>query len=158
MTSMKRAITSHPGRLTSREPLPSADLAQQEADLSPRPASEERGASAPREKTRAGRARPRSETTGSGGDRLSPNARARLRLFGRNLRAARVFAELSQRELHERSGVAQSHISELERALTIPKLDTISDLADVLGVDFVDLLSPSPKFEGYRSPRRRGNR
>lgn len=90
-----------------------------------------------------------------GSGAASPAAIALRRLFGRNLREARRHAELSQHELHERSGIAQSHLSELERALVDPKLSTMADLADVLGVDVLELLSPSPSFEGRRAARQR---
>ena len=60
--------------------------------------------------------------------------------FARNLRRARRAAKLTQQEVHLRTGIAQSHISELERCLVDPKLGTIAKLAGLLRVTVSDLV------------------
>ena len=72
---------------------------------------------------------------------MEREAQAMSRLVGRNLRAARSRAGLSQNQLHERAGIAQSHLSHLERGLVYPKLGTLAVLARVLGIAVVDLFS-----------------
>lgn len=68
--------------------------------------------------------------------RLPPERAA----FAANLHRARRAAGLTQAELAERSGVAQSHISQLETGLWEPRLGTIMALAAALGVEPGSLL------------------
>ena len=64
------------------------------------------------------------------------------RLVGRNLRRARKATGLTQEQVSERTGVAQQHLSELERGAGNPTVVTLYELAQVLGVAVVDLVSP----------------
>jgi transcriptional regulator with XRE-family HTH domain len=59
---------------------------------------------------------------------------------GRNLRIARVIADLQQSELAERAGVHQTFISLLERGKRGTTLETIGVLAGVLGCAVEDLM------------------
>ena len=59
------------------------------------------------------------------------------------LRAARLAADLSQRELAEGIGVAQSHVSRYETGVMRPDLDVLPKLARALGVTTDYLLGVS---------------
>jgi transcriptional regulator with XRE-family HTH domain len=61
--------------------------------------------------------------------------------FGRNLRAARVGAGLSQERLSALSSLHRTEISLLERGERDPKLSTILRLAEALGVPATALLA-----------------
>ena len=63
-------------------------------------------------------------------------------VFARNLRRARLAAGLSQQEVHARTGVAQRHISEIERGLRNPSLDLMASLAHAVGKPLHRLLTP----------------
>jgi transcriptional regulator with XRE-family HTH domain len=56
--------------------------------------------------------------------------------FRRALIAARIGAGLTQKELAERMNTTQSTIARLEAGARMPRLDTLSRLASVLGVTF----------------------
>ncbi len=56
------------------------------------------------------------------------------RQFGANLADQRRGAGISQEELGIRANVHRTEISQLERGLRVPRLDTIVKLRDVLGV------------------------
>lgn len=62
--------------------------------------------------------------------------------FGENLARARKAAELSQEEASYRAGVHRTEISQLERGLRMPRVDTVAKLAGALRVD------PGELFEG----------
>lgn len=71
--------------------------------------------------------------------------------FGAALRAARLDAGLSQRQLAEASGRAQQNISGYENGFKAPNLATLLSLTDALGYDVVlrrrdrpDHLPPRP--------------
>ncbi len=59
-----------------------------------------------------------------------------LKSFGRNLRAERSRAGLSQDELGEKIGIDGRHISKIERGLVNTKLTTIIAILDVLEIPF----------------------
>jgi transcriptional regulator with XRE-family HTH domain len=59
--------------------------------------------------------------------------------LAQNLLRYRTGAGLSQRDLAERTGLTQAHISNLENARANATLDTINTLAKALGVDPRDL-------------------
>jgi DNA-binding XRE family transcriptional regulator len=61
-------------------------------------------------------------------------------LFARNLERARRDAGMSQADLAEASGVAQSHISQLERGAGEPRLGTIVALAKALRTKAASLI------------------
>jgi transcriptional regulator with XRE-family HTH domain len=66
-------------------------------------------------------------------------------IVGRNIRAARERQLLSQRELHERSGVAKITIATLELGRSAhPRRRTVEKLADALGVPVEELMSTEP--------------
>jgi transcriptional regulator with XRE-family HTH domain len=60
--------------------------------------------------------------------------------FGENLRRARKRADLSQEELSVMASVHRTEISYLERALRLPRLDTLVKLAACLDVGTDELL------------------
>jgi len=71
--------------------------------------------------------------------RAGYDAKSQLVNLGIALRGAREAARISQKDLCERSGVAQSDISRLEAGLGMkgPTFDTLLRLADALGMDLV---------------------
>lgn len=62
---------------------------------------------------------------------------------GERLRAVRIQRGLSQSELAKRAGLAQSAISQFERGLDTPRLQTLSRLAVSLGISAVLLIPDS---------------
>jgi transcriptional regulator with XRE-family HTH domain len=63
-------------------------------------------------------------------------------IFGDNLARERRLADLSQDELGVRASVHRTEVSQLERGLRLPRLDTIVKLSGSLEV------SPERLFEG----------
>lgn len=61
--------------------------------------------------------------------------------FGSNIRRLRKEKGLTQAELAKRIGKDSSYISKLENNETKGNLDTLSDIAQALGVSLHDLLS-----------------
>lgn len=57
-----------------------------------------------------------------------------------NLRHNRLLANMTQSELAEKVGVAQSYISEIESGKTMPSIQTLCDLSQALGVTVTDIL------------------
>ncbi|RZJ42882.1 MAG: XRE family transcriptional regulator, partial [Brevundimonas sp.] len=55
-------------------------------------------------------------------------------LFGRNVRALRVRAGLSQEELAFRAGMKRTYLSDLERGTRNPSVRALGRLADALSV------------------------
>ena len=64
------------------------------------------------------------------------------KIFAANFRRARQAAHLSQRDIHKRTGIAQSYLSAVERCLCNPSLDTLSKLAAAVGKPLYLLLKP----------------
>jgi transcriptional regulator with XRE-family HTH domain len=64
-------------------------------------------------------------------------------LVGSNVKRIRQEKGLTQEQLAELSGFSQQYISGLERGRRNPTIVTIYELAIVLGVDHVELVSPS---------------
>jgi len=62
--------------------------------------------------------------------------------FGRNVRAARLRARLSQDELAGRADMKRSYLSDLERGTRNPTVRALGRLADALGVEPGSLLAP----------------
>ena len=60
--------------------------------------------------------------------------------FGDNLARARKRADLSQEELSARASLHRTEISQLERGLRIPRIDTLVKLAASLEVSANELL------------------
>jgi transcriptional regulator with XRE-family HTH domain len=53
------------------------------------------------------------------------------------LAAARHCAGLSQRALADKIGIAQSHLSKIERAAVDPQISTLMEIARVLGLELM---------------------
>jgi transcriptional regulator with XRE-family HTH domain len=60
--------------------------------------------------------------------------------FGDNLARCRKLADLSQEETSYRAGLHRTEISQLERGLRIPRIDTLVKVRDALEVSADDLL------------------
>jgi transcriptional regulator with XRE-family HTH domain len=81
--------------------------------------------------------------------------------FGRNFRRARLVLRLRQRDVHLLTGIAQSHISELEEGSCNISIDTMVKLATVVKVPLWRLFKPAeageeeaePEEEKRREPR-----
>jgi transcriptional regulator with XRE-family HTH domain/quercetin dioxygenase-like cupin family protein len=67
--------------------------------------------------------------------------------FGEKLRSVRERRSLTLREVAERAGVSESLVSQIERNLVNPAIDTLLSLADALNLDFEYL------FADYRQKR-----
>lgn len=67
-------------------------------------------------------------------------ASQRAMLLGRNCRERRTTLQMSQAELSERSGVAASHLSNIEKGRGNPTLEVMEAIANVLDCSVVDLL------------------
>lgn len=63
-------------------------------------------------------------------------------VFGRNLRLAREKMNLSQRDVHQLTGVAQSHISEIETGRSNISVDTMVKLATTVKKPLWKLFRP----------------
>jgi transcriptional regulator with XRE-family HTH domain len=64
------------------------------------------------------------------------------RLVGRNLARIRTAKGLTQEALAERSGFSQQYLSGLERGRRNPTIVTIYELAQALGINYLDMLQP----------------
>lgn len=62
-------------------------------------------------------------------------------LIGERLRALREKSGVTQVVLAERTGLRQSHISDIERGSTLPNLVTLLRIADALPCKVSDLVS-----------------
>jgi ribosome-binding protein aMBF1 (putative translation factor) len=62
--------------------------------------------------------------------------------FAKNFRAARNDAGLSQRDIQTRTGIPQSHISEIESAMHNICIETMVKLANLVHVPVHELLKP----------------
>ena len=63
--------------------------------------------------------------------------------LGRNLYCYRKKKKLTQEELAEKSDLSVGFISQLERGITKPSLDTLSDLCDLLDCSIGNILEYS---------------
>jgi transcriptional regulator with XRE-family HTH domain len=63
-------------------------------------------------------------------------------VFGRNFRQTREKLSLSQRDIHQLTGVAQSHISEIETGHSNISVDTMVKLAATLKTPLWKLFRP----------------
>jgi transcriptional regulator with XRE-family HTH domain len=61
-------------------------------------------------------------------------------ILGRNVRALRTSAKLSQEELAVRMGVEQTYVSGIERGVRNPTITTLNRAAIALNVKAADLL------------------
>jgi transcriptional regulator with XRE-family HTH domain len=69
------------------------------------------------------------------------SAKVQLATLGAMLRAQRVSAELSLRELAERTNVSNAYLSELERGLHEPSLRVLRAIASALGMPLASTLA-----------------
>jgi len=76
------------------------------------------------------------------------DSRPERETFGENLRLARTRLNLSQRDIHRLTGVAQSHISEIETGTSNISIDTMVKLSTVV---------KQPLWRLFRPPRGRQN-
>lgn len=67
-------------------------------------------------------------------------AKKKIRIFGKNLREARIQSEIEQREVVDRSGLTQSFISRVENGKTNIGLGNAAILADAVGQPLCRLL------------------
>jgi transcriptional regulator with XRE-family HTH domain len=67
------------------------------------------------------------------------------RLVGRNTRKIRLAKGLTQEKLAELSGFSQQYISDLERGCRNPTVVSLYELAQALGVHYLELLQPDKK-------------
>lgn len=70
-----------------------------------------------------------------------PQAAALARRFGENLVVARGRVDLGQIAAAERAGLHRTQLSQLERGLRLPRLDTIVKLAGAVEVKPCELLA-----------------
>ena len=73
--------------------------------------------------------------------------RAQLEVLGALLRAQRVAADLSLRELSDRTKVSNAYLSQLERGLHEPSLGVLRAIASALGVPLGSLLAQAGVLE-----------
>jgi transcriptional regulator with XRE-family HTH domain len=73
--------------------------------------------------------------------------KSQLEALGALLRAQRVAAELSLRELSERTNVSNAYLSQLERGLHEPSLTVLRAIASALGVPLGSLLDRAGLLE-----------
>jgi transcriptional regulator with XRE-family HTH domain len=78
--------------------------------------------------------------------------KAQLEALGALLRAQRVAADLSLRELSERTNVSNAYLSQLERGLHEPSLTVLRAITSALGVSLGSLLDRA----GLLEPRESG--
>ncbi|MBK8770116.1 MAG: helix-turn-helix transcriptional regulator [Rhizobiales bacterium] len=64
------------------------------------------------------------------------------KLVGRNFARLRRDKGLTQEEVEARSGFSQQYLSGLENGMRNPTVVTLYELAQALGVDYLDLLKP----------------
>ena len=74
--------------------------------------------------------------------------KAQLEVLGALLRAQRRAAELSLRDLSERTKVSNAYLSQLERGLHEPSLSVLTAIASALGVPLGSLLTRAGLLEG----------
>lgn len=72
------------------------------------------------------------------------DSRTDREIFGHNFREARIKVGLSQRDVHRLTGVAQSHISEIETGVSNISIDTMVKLATVVKRPLWKLFKPQP--------------
>ncbi|MFD6414206.1 MULTISPECIES: helix-turn-helix domain-containing protein [Actinomycetes] len=72
--------------------------------------------------------------------RLSTHTLQRRLAVGRLLRTARLHANLSPEELAERANLDRKTVNRIEGGLMSPRVDSLLDIADALGVSPRELL------------------
>jgi len=72
------------------------------------------------------------------------DSRSEREIFGHNFRDARIRVGLSQRDIHRKTGVAQSHISEIETGISNISIDTMVKLSTIVNKPLWKLFKPPP--------------
>ena len=67
------------------------------------------------------------------------------KLVGKNAKRIRLAKGLTQEEFAERSGFSQQYISDLERGRRNPTIVSLYELAQALGVSYLELMQPDRK-------------
>ncbi len=67
---------------------------------------------------------------------------------GQRIKAARIKAGLTQKELGKRLGVAYQTLAQWENDLRKPKYETIQRILDALGISFPELMGMKPDNDG----------
>lgn len=65
---------------------------------------------------------------------------ARRRAIGDHIRAARLYANLTQEKLGELAGMDRQAINRIEQGHASPRVDTLIRIADAIGVPLADLV------------------
>ena len=73
--------------------------------------------------------------------------KAQLEILGSLLRAQRIAADLSLRELSERTKVSNAYLSQLERGLHEPSLSVLRAISSALGLPLGSLLTRAGMLE-----------
>src|SRR5512137_359020 len=93
---------------------------------------------------------------------MSPMNRSRIvsqpiqaitRSVGERLRAARVAAGLTGREVLERAGIDPGNLSRMERSKRTPTVEVLERLAALYGVSLAELLGPETEGAPTWRPR-----
>lgn len=71
------------------------------------------------------------------------DSRTEREIFGQNFREARMRIGLSQRDVHRMTGVAQSHISEIETGISNISIDTMVKLSQTVKRPLWRLFKPT---------------
>ncbi len=61
--------------------------------------------------------------------------------LGNEIRRIRLSLGISQEELAFKAGISAAHLGQIERALKNPTVETVSNIADALGVTLSELFS-----------------
>jgi len=77
---------------------------------------------------------------------------AQVEALGALLRAQRLAADLSLRELSERASVSNAYLSQLERGLHEPSLSVLKAIASALGLPLGPLLTRVGMLEAGEAP------
>ena len=84
-------------------------------------------------------------------DPLPDWVRLRRRAIGDHIRAARMYANLTQAQLAERIGREHKTISKFEHAVSVPTLTDLLLIAHALDVPLADLVREPPSADGPRT-------
>ena len=72
----------------------------------------------------------------------APDSQPEREIFARNFRRARIEADYSQRDVAKLTGIAQSHVSEIESAMHNIGIETMVKLAQIVRRPVHVLLTP----------------
>jgi transcriptional regulator with XRE-family HTH domain len=84
-------------------------------------------------------------------------SKALLEALGALLRAQRVSAQLSLRELSARTNISNAYLSELERGLHEPSLRVLRSIASALGIPLGPMLASAGVLEDGEEGERRAS-